>query len=179
MIILGLSSFLLILLGDVNDAYIKSKALKPCVTIGLLMLLVATVCRVDMDGANLIWFAFAAIFFAYLLKSLFGSFPISEAYTDEPDSRRVVDTDLYALCRHPGVLFFMGLYICLHFGINLPWTDTIVYIVLNIIVAALEDRFFFPEFLVGYDKYREKVPFLLPTKESIKNSWNSMGKNGK
>ena len=176
MIFLGVAAFLLFILGDINDAYIKKRALKPCFTVGLLLLAAATVCRMDMSHAKVIWFVFAAVFLAYLLKSLFGSFSNSEAYADEPESRDVVDTGLYALCRHPGVLFFGGLYLCLHFGINLPWTDTIVYIVLNVILATLEDRFFFPEFLEGYDKYREKVPFLLPTKESVRNSLNKNGK---
>lgn len=175
MIVLGVVAFILFIMGDINDAYIRKKALKPCFTVGLLFLATATVCRIDMSKTKIIWLIFATIFLLYLLKSLFGSFSNSEAYADKPENREVVDTGIYALCRHPGVLFFAGLYMCLHLGISLPLKDAIIYITLNVILAVLEDKFFFPEFLEGYDKYKKKVPFLFPTKESIKNSLNKNG----
>ncbi len=175
MIILGIVAFALFVLGDVNDAYIKSRALKPCFALGIVLLAAATACRMDISRAKIVWFVLAAIFLSYLLKSLFGSFSNSEAYSDLPENREVSDTGLYALCRHPGVLFFSGLYICLHFGVCLPWLDTLLYIGLNFVLVILEDTVFFPRFLEGYEQYKENVPFLIPTKESIKNS---LRKNG-
>ena len=175
MTVLGIVAFLLFVLGDVNDAYIRKRALKPCFTLGLLLLATATVCRLDTGRAQFIWIVVAVAFAFYLFKSLYGSFSNSEAYADKPESREVTFSGLYALCRHPGVLFFCGLYICLHFGLGLPWTDTILYSALNILLAVFEDKFFFPEFLEGYDKYKENVPFLIPTKESIKKSLNKNG----
>lgn len=170
MLILGIIAFLLFVLGDINDAFFRKKYLKPCFILGLIMLSLATVCRMDISKARVVWFVLAAIFLSYLCKSLFGSFSVSEAYTDAPQEREVCDTGLYALCRHPGILFFAGLYICLHFGVSLPVADTAIYIVLNLALAALEDGIFFPKLLSGYDEYKMKVPFLIPTAESIKNS---------
>lgn len=170
MLILGILAFVLFALGDYNDAYLRKKSLKPCFAIGVAMLCLASVWKLDIGSAKLLWFILAAVFLAYLLKALFGSFSNSEAYTGAPQEREVDDAGLYALCRHPGVLFFTGLYICLHFGLSLPLADSIVYIALNIILAFLEDRIFFPKFLNGYEEYKKAVPFLIPTKESIRNS---------
>lgn len=174
MTIVGVIGFLLFVLGDVNDAYIRKRALKPCFSIGLFLLAIATACRFDTGKLQPVWLADSAVFAFFLFKSLYGSFSNSEAYADKPETREVTSEGLYALCRHPGVLFFCGMYICLHFGIGLPWIDTILYIVLNILLAFFEDRFFFPEFLDGYDQYRENVPFLIPTKESLKKSRRKM-----
>lgn len=175
MTVLGIVAFLLFVFGDVNDAYIRKRALKPCFTVGLLLLATATACHLDTGRAQFVWIIAAAVFAFYLFKSLYGSFTNSEAYADRPKSREVTTTGLYALCRHPGVLFFCGLYICLHFGVALPWTDTILYSALNILLAVFEDEFFFPEFLTEYDKYKKNVPFLIPTKESFKKSLNKNG----
>lgn len=171
MIVLGILAFLLFVLGDVNDAYIKKRALKHCFAVGLLMLATATICRFGFwNKSKIVWIALGAIFLSYLLRALFGSFSNKEAYSETPKNREVDNTGLYTMCRHPGVLFFAGLYLCLHFGIGLPWLDTLLYIGLNLALATLEDKYFFPEFLEGYEKYRDEVPFLIPTKDSIKNS---------
>lgn len=170
MLILGIAAFLLFVLGDYNDAFLRKKSLKPCFAVGTIMLCVDTACSLDISEAKIVWIIFAALFLYFLYRSLFGSFSNSEAYAEAPQERKVYDTGLYTLCRHPGVLFFTGLYLCLHFGLKLPLADTVTYIVLNIILVFLEDRIFFPKFLSGYEEYKKAVPFLIPTKDSIKNS---------
>lgn len=168
MIYLGISAFFLFVIGDINDAFFKKRPLKACFPLGLLVLAIATAFRLSVEDLHAAWCAAAFVFLALQLVALFGSFSAEEAYTNKHDSERTVtDTGLYAMCRHPGILFFAGLYLCLHCGLSLPWIDTLVYITLDLALAFIEDRYTFPVILNGYDDYRKTTPFLIPTISSI------------
>lgn len=168
MICLGILAFFLIALGDLNDAIIKKRTLKCCFPIGLMALATATAMRLKLNSMNIIWCVIAFSFLILLLYALFGSFSAAEAYTNKYEGERTVtDTGLYAMCRHPGVLFFAGLYISLHFGAGFPILDTSVYIMLNLALAFFEDIYIFPSILAGYEEYKTKTPFLFPDKDSL------------
>ena len=168
MIYLGISAFFLFVIGDLNDAFFKKRPLKACFPLGLLVLAIATAFRLSVKDLNIAWCAAAYVFLVLQLVALFGSFSAEEAYTNKhEDERTVTDTGLYAMCRHPGILFFVGLYLCLHWGLSLPWLDTIVYIMLDLALAFVEDKYTFPVILNGYDDYRKTTPFLIPTISSI------------
>lgn len=169
MIFLGIGAFLLFALGDANDAYIKNKLLKLCFPVGLCILALATYLRADVSaGVSAVWCLIAGLFLLAELYALFGAFPAGETYVETDSRRNVCTTGVYALCRHPGVLFFIGLYVCLSLGINLPWTDTAVYCILDIALAAFEDVCTFPIVLGGYDEYKKSTPFLIPNINSVK-----------
>lgn len=42
------------------------------------------------------------------------------------------------------------------------------YAVFNMLLAAFEDKWLFPRSIGGYDEYKKRVPFLLPTPAEIK-----------
>ena len=67
--------------------------------------------------------------------------------------------------------FFAGLYVCLHFAVGLPTSHTLLYIALNLLLAVREDGTFFPKVLEGYDEYKTRVPFIIPTIESLRNTF--------
>lgn len=171
MILLGVSAFALMLLGDLNDARFGKRLLRLSFPLGIILLAAATLSACDFGSVNAVWCAAAAIFLLLLLRSLFGSFPVKEAYVEQQSGRRVCDRGLYAMCRHPGVIFFAGLYACLHFGVRLPVSHMLLYIVLNLLLAAFEDSVVFPEVLEGYAEYKTRVPFLIPTINSLKNAF--------
>ncbi len=168
MIFLGAAAFLLMLLGDVNDALWHRSALRLCFPAGLIVLTGATAARLSFESPDAAWCAAAAAFLLVLLYALFGSFSVKDAYVSQESGRRVYDKGFYALCRHPGVLFFAGLYVSLHYALALPWADAAVYAALNLLLAALEDKWLFPRSIGGYDEYKTRVPFLLPSAAEIK-----------
>ena len=114
--LIGAAAFLLMLLGDVNDAVWHKGALRLCFPIGFVLLAAATALRLDYSGIDAAWCAVSGAFLLVLLYVLFGSFSVKDAYVRQDSGRRVYDKGFYALCRHPGALFFAGLYVCVGRG---------------------------------------------------------------
>lgn len=162
MIILGTAAFLLMLLGDINDAFWRKKALRLCFPAGIAALAAATALGLDFSKADAAWCLVAAAFGLLLIYALFGSFSVNEAYVEQEHGRKVCDTGFYGACRHPGVLFFVAMYASLHFALGLSWREVIVYSALNLLLAAAEDVWIFPRVLGGYDEYKKRVPFIIP-----------------
>lgn len=107
-----------------------------------------------------------------LLLSLFFELPAVDAYGAGRPA--LVTSGTYALSRHPGVLWFFLLILGLVLAgasrpllIALPfWTAA------DLLLVFLEDRFFFPRlFGQPYLRYRQEVPFLLPTPSSLRRQW--------
>lgn len=160
--LIGAAAFLLMLLGDINDAAWHKGALRLCFPTGLVLLAAATALRLDYSGIDAAWCAVSGAFLLVLLYVLFGSFSVKDAYVRQDSGRRVYDKGFYALCRHPGVLFFAGLYVSLHYAFELPWPNAALYSALNLLLAAAEDKWFFPRSIGGYVEYKKRVPFLIP-----------------
>lgn len=168
MMLLGAAAFLMMLLGDVNDAVWHKGPLRLCFPAGLAALAAATALRLRPGEADAAWCVIAAAFLLLLLYALFGSFSVSDAYVRQDSGRHVCDKGFYALCRHPGVLFFAGLYLSLHYALALPWADAALYTALDLLLAAAEDKWLFPRCIGGYAEYKTRVPFLIPTASGIK-----------
>ena len=104
---------------------------------------------------------------AGLSWALFFALPFSGTYVGQQQST-VVDSGLYALCRHPGVLWFAGLYGCLWAAAGVPLWEAALYSGLNVLLVIFEDRCVFPARLEGYGAYQASTPFLLPNRRSIR-----------
>ena len=111
----------------------------------------------------------AIIFALMLLWALFFSLPFERTYV-EGTGNAVVDTGLYALCRHPGVLFFCGLYLCVWLvsGRDTMLLCALMLTLSDILHVYVQDRIYFPKTLTGYAAYRTQVPFLIPTAASVR-----------
>ncbi|MDO4815464.1 MAG: hypothetical protein Q4A83_02525 [Bacillota bacterium] len=169
MIFLGIGAFLLFALGDANDAYLKSKWLKLCFPLGFCALAAATYFRLNASaGVSNLWCAAGFVFLLLELYALFGAFPAGETYVETDSKRMACCTGVYALCRHPGVLFFAGMYVCMSLGLNLPWLDTAAYCALDVLLVTFEDKCTFPHILGGYEEYKKATPFLIPDIKSLK-----------
>lgn len=80
------------------------------------------------------------------------------------ESRRVIDTGMYGIVRHPGFYWFtllIGSLITIYTDFRFI-VGGIVLIVLNFFLIFIEDRVLFPKIFPKYREYQEKVPFLLP-----------------
>ena len=103
-----------------------------------------------------------------MIYTLFFALPVEASYTAPGKKRPACTTGIYALCRHPGVLWFAGLYGCLWAGGGLPLWEAALFSGLNVLLVLFEDLCVFPAVLEGYDAYRRSTPFLLPNRRSIR-----------
>ncbi len=120
-------------------------------------------------GIRVFLIILAFISFIGLLCALFFVLPFQKTYI-KPEENNVVDTGLYALCRHPGVLFFAAMYLFwfLATGRTDMFFAMILWTAMDILHVYIQDKFFFSKTIKGYDRYRLTVPFLIPTRVSFK-----------
>ncbi len=181
-LVLGCFAFLLFFLSDLNDCCIRRRPLAVCFPLGGLLLSVATVLSCHRHPSPLplpvkgVGLVFGTVFFLLLLKALFFSMPASEAYVEQETGRAATTEGLYALCRHPGVLFFIPLYLCLSVTFGLPYRESAIYSVLNFLLIVFEDAYVFPRVLSGYDAYKKTTPFLIPRPRGIVHCIRTMKK---
>lgn len=102
-------------------------------------------------------------------SSLFGALPVKDTYTGGVPAQKLVDSGLYAMCRHPGALFFPLMSICLALALGRSslLVNSLLASSLNLLYVIFQDQVVFPSTIPGYSSYRQRVPFLLPTAQSI------------
>lgn len=177
---LGIGGFLLYLLYDVNSFTCRSRLLHGAFALGTLLVGAATALDLleawrlgALSGpgdAALLLAAGACL--AALVYSLFFALPFQETYRQQEQGRHVYDGGVYALCRHPGILCFFGLYLCLGLA-ALPGgllAHGLVFSLLDLAYAGFQDRVTFPKTFCDYEAYRNKAPFLIPTGDSIRRA---------
>ena len=166
--LLGLCAFALFFASDYNDWQLRKKGLKVCFPLGGILLTAAVVLRCGavqpVVSGLLRWVVFLLgfAFLGLLIYTLFFAIPVEASYARPGEKRRACTTGVYALCRHPGVLWLAGVLLCLVLAAGLPLLDTVVYCILNVCLVWFEDRCVFPDLLEGYEAYRATVPFLIP-----------------
>ena len=113
----------------------------------------------------------AAVSLSMLVFSLFIEIPFRETYTLPGADQKLVTDGTYALVRHPGVLWQVGLLTglvlltgSLALLLALPlWTA------LNLLYVFIQEKFFFPRmFGQEYRRYQLNVPMIVPTSASIR-----------
>jgi protein-S-isoprenylcysteine O-methyltransferase Ste14 len=131
------------------------------------------------EGAKAAFYLLALLFGLITLYALFFALPFGRTYASA-ERGSVVDTGLYALCRHPGVIFFFLAYLCLAFaaGSDLMFWAMLAWTAMDVIHVWVQDKFFFPRTLEGYAAYQQSTPFLWPTKQSIGKCIKTLRKGG-
>ena len=176
-LLLGTAAFLLYIVYDINSYTLHNRVLNCGFWAGSTMLAAATILllisawqeNAFSGPADIVLILLGATFFVLLLYCLFFALPFQETYVDQTQDRFVYDRGAYALCRHPGVLCFWGMYLCLGLA-ALPTRfllNGMVYSLLNLLYVVFQDRITFPKTFCDYSEYRKKVPFIIPNKKSI------------
>lgn len=92
------------------------------------------------------------------------------------DDATLVTTGTYALCRHPGVLWFgpflFGLAL-LSGSLTLLWA-TPLWWGLDFAYAWLQDRYLFPRQFPGYVRYQRTTPMFLPTCATLRRCLDTL-----
>lgn len=175
-LLLGSLAFLLMIFYDMNQIRFHLKIGKWAFAAGGALLSVVTVylCVQHWGGVaqggllSYVWLFISLLFLGLLVYTLFFALPFEKTYVEQ-QKLEVYDKGVYALCRHPGILWFFFCYLFL--SIALSSVDVMIACFLfsgwNLLYAYLQDRIIFPQQLSGYRSYQERVPFLIPTAQSI------------
>lgn len=117
------------------------------------------------------------LFVLLLLYSLFLEVPFKKTYGKKEHNMDLVDTGTYALCRHPGVLWFALVFITFFLGTGRSdlFLAGAVWTVMDIFYVVLQEVTIFPKMFKDYGKYQETTPFLRPTIQSIKRMFQTIG----
>ena len=183
---LGCFGFVLFFLYDINSITVDHPIPRSFFLIGNILVLVATVlCFADAfrqdafaEIADIPLLLFALLSLIALLYSLFFALPFEVTYVSQESGRQVYDKGMYALCRHPGVLFFFFTY--LFAGIAALPSPLLVcgmiYSFLNFIYIVFQDIVTFPKTFSNYSSYRKTTPFLIPNPKSIRHMLHTLKK---
>jgi len=183
-ILVGCAAFLLFILYDINNVTKKNKLMKAFFALGSFLLIYATYALafrgarlfILPDFLNWILNVFIAGFALLLFYTLFLALPFRQTYIAVEGLKEVYDQGVYALCRHPGFLWFTGFYfsLWLRTGRSLLLTGGIVFCLLNYLYILLQDIYIFPEQFADYNNYKISTPFLIPNRQSLKRCLDSL-----
>lgn len=120
------------------------------------------------DGRIAVLGVLTLVFLALMVYTLFFALPFGKTYLEENTPRTAYTAGMYALCRHPGVLWFAGAYLCLGLllGSHRAAAFSMLVIGLNIAYVLFQDVYTFPKSFVNYGEYQRTTPFLMPTPAS-------------
>jgi protein-S-isoprenylcysteine O-methyltransferase Ste14 len=176
-ILIGCLAFVLFYIFELNKIKLLNKHLYVCFVIGFVILVASTIlilfsCKDSFNVPIIIKTLFgliSAIMVVLIFYSLFLAIP-GEAYKNL-EQEAVINKGMYALCRHPGVIwiFLFYLFLWLASGKSLILWAGITWSALNIIYVYTQDRWFFPKTIRGYERYKHEVPFLIPTIRSMQS----------
>lgn len=177
-ILTGCLAFIFFYIFDLNKTRFFKKSLNISFTAGIVLLAVSTAGILlgnyksyeIIYPLKLLFGALSAASLLMLFYTLFFALPFAETYTGAEQGNSVVDGGMYALCRHPGVIwfFFFYLFLWLASGRAMMMWAGLIWTIMDIILVYVEDRWFFPTAFNGYEQYKSKVPFLIPNPVSIK-----------
>ena len=137
-------------------------------------------------GRHIVWPVFfiftllAFLFLVLLVYTLFFALPFHDTYIHGTTAPSLCRSGVYALCRHPGVLWLSGFYLCLYaaLGTRMLLAAFVVFTLFDIAYVVFQDRWSFPKQFPEYDDYRQSTPFLLPNVRSIRQcvrTWRGTG----
>lgn len=174
-IVLGVASFILTLLFDVLSME-KVRGAKTGIWVLANGLLICSVLGLCFSPDKLpmplwaIWFGWGlfSLSFSLLIYTFFINLPFRKTYVNHAESK-LVTTGLYALVRHPGVIL-LGLTLISLILVSrsrlLLWAMPL-WLLMDILVVIIEERFIFKQMFREYEAYQQMTPMLLPSKRSF------------
>lgn len=178
----GAVSFAAFALSDYLSAVRRTAGGSLLFGLGSLLLAASTALLVLHQGAAVLfgplwplrWLCVAVAVVMLVLLAYTLTFALHAGGSDyqPPQDGRLplVDCGVYALCRHPGVLWLGGFYFALWGALGGFWLAAafVTYTVLDLLYVLWQDRCVFPHSISGYTGYRARVPFLLPSRRSLR-----------
>ena len=187
-VMIGSLGFLCYFAYDINSITKNNRFLQKGFLFGTLLVAIGTLGMLVGEWNHICWtFVSTYIFilvsivmFGLLIYTLFFALPFQSTYVEESCQRIAYTEGVYALCRHPGVLWYAGMYIGIA-GMTGSWKSIIqgmIFILWNVLYIALQDRVIFPKTFTNYNEYKKTTPFLIPNKKSVEKCFKTIKKGG-
>lgn len=167
-ILTGTGAFGLLVLFEIQKCVClrrKKKDKNPWFLLGMFFLLLSF-WMAGQEGAAAagwkLWLGIVLLTLGLLFYARVLGVAAEKNYICDGDRQPVSRSGLYGCMRHPGVWSFL---LCsLGYAMIYPccWKMALWFAFLNLLYTWLQDRFFFPVYLEGYEEYRKEVPYLLP-----------------
>ena len=177
---LGAAAFAMMALADYGQVLRKKPGAGALFPLGAALLGVCTAVlaadawrRYPHGPWCLPWLAGAAAMLGLLVYTLFFALPAGGSGAGTAGAgelRPLVDTGVFALCRHPGVLWLGGFYACL-WGALGGWALGAafgLFTALDAAYAAWQGRRVFPVSIRGYAGYCQATPRFIPNLASLR-----------
>ncbi len=179
-ILTGTFAFVLFILSDVQR--VRGKKGLPLFFTGCAVLTVSSAALLfsgDLSEKRLAFTIPVILGTAALIYTLFFALPAKDAYAAS-DGAPLCTKGLYGRCRHPGFWPFAFTALCAGAWAAdfAAWVGMLLFTALDFFYIVLQDRYFFPRYLAGYEEYRRTTPFLLPA-AGRKKAAQSSGKREK
>ncbi len=139
------------------------------VVIATGLLLCQSVSHFTLTPFSVLCLLLVLLFGWFLFDSLVLSLP-KGTYTEPDAPRTVFRGRMYALCRHPGVLWYCCMYLAL-WAAAPSFTGAIACFALclgNVLYMLLQDRWTFPAVFSDYEDYKKETPLFFPNRVSIR-----------
>jgi len=173
----GILGFIVIHIFDIVSLKKIPSGVKPCVWIvgsGLLGYSLVMLCL----GSNILllplwatWLGWGLLTLSLflLVYSLFINLPFHKTYIATGIGDKLIKSGLYTLVRHPGVIWFIlfMLSLILVSRSSLLLIAAPIFIVLDVVLAIVQDKFFFVRMFDGYKRYQQETPMMVPNRQSI------------
>jgi len=177
-IVLGSFGFLLYFIYDINSIRKKNVIFQKFFVVGTVFVVVSLLMELLLLWGQcqhrigrMIGFGTGAVgFFALLIYTLFFALPFEETYCEDNKLRAAYTEGMYGVCRHPGVLWFAGAYLCM-WGMFGGWKQGIYFLLMifwNYLYIIFQDLWTFPQTFFNYKEYQKNTPFLIPNRDSIR-----------
>jgi len=176
-IVVGIFGFIVVHLFDIVSLKRIPSGVKPCVwTVGsgllvyslIMLCLKSNTLPLPIWSTGLGWGLLTLSLFL-LICSLFINLPFRKTYIATGVSDKLITTGLYALVRHPGVIWFVlfMLSLILVSKSSLLLMATPIFILLDIVLVIVQDKFLFIRMFDGYTQYQRETPMLVPNWQSL------------
>lgn len=176
-ITLGIFGFIIVHLFDIVSLKRVPSGAKPCVWAigsGLLVYSLIMLCLQSNTLPLPIWstwlgWGLLTLSFFLLIYSLFVNLPFRKTYIASGVSDRLIKTGLYALVRHPWIHCFTLtlLSLVLVSRSSLLLIAVPIWVLVNIPLVIIQDKFFFGKMFPGYNSYRRETPMLVLNRRSL------------
>ena len=172
---LGCLAYVFFVMYDYSCIYRKRRFFRLGFVVGVVLLLVSTLVLtarsfVQTESSILrliILLTLALIFLSMLIYTLFFALPFNATYVSGDSG--LCTYGVYALCRHPGVLWLAGFYLCLWlaFGTSELLAAFALFTVFDILYVLFQDNWTFMKMFSDYRSYKDTTPVIVPSWKSI------------
>ena len=175
-ILIGILAYVLYFIYDYNTIHKNNKIVKSFFMLGTIILLADTLYTtiIYFENTNIylliLSIILSTVFLVLLVYTLFFAIPFNETYIEDSKGRLAYTKGMYGICRHPGMLWFTGLYLSL-WGLTGNIYSGIFYILMilgDLLYIIYQDLYIFPKTFSNYNEYKNTVSFLLPYKKNKK-----------